>query len=70
MAATLHELHFSEMHPSRLGLGHPCLAIGLIVVHPFIVPKGCIGDHIKDYKEDEDNNVDNRDLPPAVLKAG
>ena len=57
------------MQPTRLGLGHPCLAIGLIVVHPFIVPKSRIGNHIKDYEEDEHNNVDDRDLPPAVLNA-
>lgn len=50
-------------------LCHPCLAIGLIVINPAIVPVCRTANQVNDYQDDYHNNVNHRDLPPTLLEA-
>lgn len=68
------DFHFSptclKMYPTRLRLLHSGLAIRFIIVHPFIVPKRRASNNVSNYKDDQYNDVYNRDLSPALLDAG
>ena len=57
------------MYPTRLLFLHSGLAIGLIIVDPFVVPKRCTSDHVNNHKDDQYDDVDHRDLPPTLLHA-
>lgn len=57
------------MYPARPRLLHPGLPIGLVVVDPFVVPEGRTRDAVHYDKDDEHDDVDDRDLPPALLQA-
>lgn len=55
------------MYPTRLRLLHSRLSIGLVVLDPFVVPESCTSDAVHDDEDDEYNDVDDRDFPPALL---
>lgn len=59
-----------ELEPARSRLGHPGLAIGLIIVHSAVVPEGSTAYDIYNDEDDEDDNVDDRGLPPTMPEAG
>lgn len=59
-----------ELEQAGPRLGHPGLAVGLIVVDAAVVPEGGTADDVGDDEEDEDDDVDDGDLPPALLQAG
>lgn len=58
------------MNPARVRLLHSGLPIGLVVVDPFVVPEGSAGDAIHYDEDDQYDDVDDRDFPPALLQAG
>lgn len=58
------------MNPARLCLGHSGFSIGFVVVDPAVVPEGCISNDVSNDQYDHDHDVDDRDLPPALLEAG
>lgn len=59
-----------ELNPAWLRLLHSGLSIGLVVVDPFVVPEGSTGDAIHYDEDDQYNDVDDGDFPPALLQAG
>lgn len=58
------------MYPARLRLLHSRLSVRLVVVDSLDVPKGRASNAVHDNEDDEHNDVDDRDLPPARLQAG
>ena len=58
-----------KLEPAGPRLGHPALSVGLVVVHPLVVPEGSTAYDIDDDEDDEDDNVDDGSLPPAALHA-
>ncbi|KAG6583506.1 PsbP domain-containing protein 6, chloroplastic, partial [Cucurbita argyrosperma subsp. sororia] len=41
-----------------------------VIIHASIISKGCIANNVRDYENDQDNDINNRDLSPALLDAG
>lgn len=59
-----------KLEATWLGLGHAGHAERLVVVDPLGISVCSTTRHVDDDKNDEHDNVDNRDLAPAVLDAG
>ena len=58
------------MEPAWLALGHPCHASGLVIVTSLGVAERGTASNVNDHKDDEDDNVQDGDLAPALLDAG
>lgn len=59
-----------RMNPARSCLFHPGFPGGFFIIDASIVPECCNANDISNHQNDQDNNVDHRDLPPAPLDAG
>jgi len=57
------------MYPTRPRLLHSGLTIGFIVVDPAVVPKCRAGDHVNNHQDDQDDDVNYRNLPPTLFQA-
>ncbi|KAL6992844.1 hypothetical protein U1Q18_010964, partial [Sarracenia purpurea var. burkii] len=49
---------------------HPVLITGLIIVDAAAVPEGGASHHVNHYQDDQNDDVDQRRLPPALLDVG
>lgn len=58
------------MYPAWASLLHPGIPVRFIIVHPLIVPESCARNNIQHDEDDQHNNVDDRDFPPALFQAG
>lgn len=57
------------MYSTRLRLLHSGLTVGFIIVDPAVVPKRRTGDRIHNHQDDQDDDVDHRNLPPTLFQA-
>ena len=60
----------SNVKPTRFVFGHASRTSRFIIIHASIISKGCIANNVRDYENDQDNDVNDRDLSPALLDAG
>lgn len=58
------------MNPAGSCLFHPRFPGGFFVIDASVVPECCNANDISNHQNDQDNNVNNRDFPPALLEAG
>lgn len=57
-----------EVYPAWLRFLHPGFSIRLVIIDPFVVPKGCYCNHIHNHKNDQYDNVDDRHFPPTLFQ--
>lgn len=57
-----------RMNPAGSCLFHPCLPGGFFVINASVVPKCCNANDINNHQNDQDDDVDHGDLPPAPLE--